>query len=141
VHSGQKARVLAGYVAGGWPYGYRAIVNANVDQPGAIGRAATKGTKLEIVDEQAKVVRRIVQLYAEGHSIWDIATRLNEEKVPRDLAVSIGWQGQWMAKRCNQEHFAQREVHGSFCVEPKQSACAPENRHNHPRNQTCPRAH
>lgn len=36
VHSGQKGRVLARYVAGGWPYGYRAIVDANLDQPGAV---------------------------------------------------------------------------------------------------------
>jgi site-specific DNA recombinase len=84
VHSAQKGRVLAGYIAGSWPYGYRAVVEDNVEFPGAIGRAATKGTKLEVVEDQAIVVRRIFELFSEGHSLWRIAVRLNQEGIPRD---------------------------------------------------------
>jgi site-specific DNA recombinase len=68
VFEAQKGRVLNGYIAGSWPYGYRAI-EENANLPGAIGRAATIGTRLEVVEEQAEVVRRIFQLYADGYTL------------------------------------------------------------------------
>jgi site-specific DNA recombinase len=83
VFEAQKGRVLDGNIAGSWPYGYRPIIEQNTSLPDAIGRAAT-GTRLEVVEKQAEVVRRIFQLYADGYTLFNIAVRLNKEGIPRD---------------------------------------------------------
>ncbi len=110
VHAAQKGRVLAGYVAGSWPYGYRAVVDEDLEFPGAIGRAATKGTRLEVVEDQASVVRRIFELYAEGNTIWNIAVRLNQEGVPRNSQFRSrgngkGWPGDAIKKILHNEKY------------------------------------
>jgi DNA invertase Pin-like site-specific DNA recombinase len=59
VFSGQKGRVLAGFHVGSVPYGYETEQIENTDDPNAIGRAATLGSRLKIVEAQAGVIRRI----------------------------------------------------------------------------------
>src|SRR5690606_7604584 len=72
---GMEAAVLAGRFAGGRAYGYRKI-----------HRIGTEGRPinglLEIDEEQAGVVRRIFDEFANGLSSIAIATRLNEEHIP-----------------------------------------------------------
>jgi DNA invertase Pin-like site-specific DNA recombinase len=90
VFSGQKGRVLAGYHVGSIPYGYESETVENDDDPSAIGRAATLGSRLKIVENQAEVVRRIFKLFVDGHAMWAIARRLNREKVPSPQNVRAG---------------------------------------------------
>lgn len=85
----QKERVVAGFVAGSWPYGYRPII-VQSDDPNAIGRAATKGTKLEIDEGEAAVILRIFELFASGYSMWNICVTLNREGIPSPRSVQKG---------------------------------------------------
>ncbi len=66
---GQLGRVLKGKIAGGLAYGYRVIESAD----GAGAR--------EIIEEEAKTVRRIFNEFADGASPETIAKRLNKEGI------------------------------------------------------------
>ena len=82
VHRGQEGRVLKGLIPGGRCYGY---VNVPIEDPsrqGKYGRPAVSGVRLEIHQEQARVVRRIFEMYASGGSLAGIAKTLNAEGVP-----------------------------------------------------------
>ena len=82
VHRGQEGRVLKGLNPGGRCYGY---VNVPIEDPnrqGKYGRPAVSGVRLDINEEEACVVRRIFQRYADGDSLAGIAKKLNAEAVP-----------------------------------------------------------
>ena len=82
VHRGQEGRVLKGMNPGGKCYGY---VNVPIEDPtrqGKYSRPAVAGVELKIRREQAEVVRRIFQMYADGFGLAQIAKILNEERVP-----------------------------------------------------------
>lgn len=68
-HRGLTGQALAGYNAGGLPYGYRSAHDGN-------------GYRLEPDPEQAEIVRWIYQRYADGHSPRAIADQLNRRGVP-----------------------------------------------------------
>jgi len=68
-HRGLMGQALAGYSAGGLPYGYRSISDG-------------KGHKREIVEEEAKWVRYVFERYAAGAGPRAIAAELNERGVP-----------------------------------------------------------
>jgi site-specific DNA recombinase len=72
---GQMGRARAGYATGGVAYGYRLQKENGPD-----GKPI--GSKVLIDEDQAKVVRRIFRLYLEGHSLANIARRLNDSHVP-----------------------------------------------------------
>ncbi len=67
IRRGMKGVVRDGRHAGGRAYGYRPV-------PGKTGH-------LEIIEAEAKQVRRIFRLYAEGVSPREIASRLNAEGI------------------------------------------------------------
>ena len=69
VHRGLTGQALAGYSAGGLPYGYESISDG-------------KGFKRRIVEEQAHWVRYIFRRFAEGASVRTIADELNRKGVP-----------------------------------------------------------
>jgi site-specific DNA recombinase len=96
VHSAQKGRVLAGFNAGSCAYGYRQVVIESPSSATAIGRAATTGSMLEIVEVEAVIIRRIFQHFADGYSSWNIAVKLNLETVtsPRN-SQSGKHKGEW----------------------------------------------
>ncbi|MGA2631739.1 MAG: recombinase family protein [Terriglobia bacterium] len=77
VHRGQEGRVLAGYNPGGKCYGYRNIPVEDPTRRGEYGRAAILGVRLEIVEEQAVILRQIFEMYAAGHGLGAIAKYLN----------------------------------------------------------------
>jgi site-specific DNA recombinase len=85
---GQRGRVEAGKIPGGNSYGYK-IVRALKDD----GTITTGERKIDI--EQAAVIRRIFEEYADGQSPRKIASRLNAEGIvsPRG--------GQWNASTIN----------------------------------------
>ena len=81
VHRGQEGRVLEGLVAGGRCYGYRNIPIEDPNKTAKYGRPAVIGVRAEIDEEQARVVRRIFQMCADGMSLAQIAKGLNSEGV------------------------------------------------------------
>ena len=82
-HRGLKNRVKDGFSAGGLSYGYR----IPVDPATSLRRTG----ELEIHDEQAKIVKRIFEEFADGTSPRAIAHRLNAEGVssPRGGAWKV----------------------------------------------------
>jgi site-specific DNA recombinase len=82
VHRGQEGRALNGFQPGGKCYGYRNVPIEDPTRSGKYGRFAVSGVKLEILGEEADVVRRIFQMYADGTSQAAIAKTLNVENVP-----------------------------------------------------------
>ena len=85
---GQRGRVEAGKIPGGNSYGYR-IVRRILDD----GSVSTG--EREIDPDQAAVVRRIFQEYADGMAPRQIAGRLNAEGIPSPRG------GQWNASTIN----------------------------------------
>ena len=77
---GMQAAVLAGRLAGGRAYGYR----KTSDRDGSPGM-------MEIVSEQAKTVRWIMEQFTAGRSSVSLATELNQRGVPGPRG------GQWNA--------------------------------------------
>ena len=77
VHS----RVKQGYAGCNWGYGYRGV-RVERNTPYAAGYRAAQGTKLEIVESEAPIVRRVMEEFADGQSCWSIQRRLNDEGVP-----------------------------------------------------------
>lgn len=82
VHRGQEGRVLAGFNPGGKIYGYRNVPIEDPTRSAKYGRPAVLGVRLEIVPEEAGVIRRMFDLYAAGHGLAAIAKVLNSEGVP-----------------------------------------------------------
>lgn len=85
---GLEGRALAGFATGGVAFGY--CLSKEVGPDGKSG-----GSRIEIVEERAAVVRRIFSLYLEGRSLTAIARLLNEQGVspPRVHAKNrrTGW--------------------------------------------------
>jgi site-specific DNA recombinase len=81
VHRGMDGVVRDGRHAGGRAYGYR----PKLGHPG----------ELEIVEEEAAIVRRIYEEYRSGMSPRDIATGLNTDRVPAPRGTS------WLASTLN----------------------------------------
>lgn len=69
---GLEGRALAGYSTGGVPYGYK---SSPVTEPD--GRVI--GHRVEIVPEQAEVVRWIFDQYRTGHTLTGITRQLNRQ--------------------------------------------------------------
>ena len=82
VHRGQEGQGRKGLIPGGRCYGY---VNVPIEDPnrqGKYGRPAVSGVRLEIHQEQARLVCRIFEMYASGGSLAGIAKTLNAEGIP-----------------------------------------------------------
>ena len=73
-HRGLEGRIRNGKSAGGITYGYRVVRDVRPDG------TMTTGER-EIIDDEARVVRRIFEEFAAGHSPRAIAARLNAADV------------------------------------------------------------
>ena len=82
VHRGQEGQVLKGLNPGGKCFGYRNVPIEDPSRQGKYGRPAIAGVRLEPRDEQAAVLLRIFQMFADGMGLAGIAKTLNAEKVP-----------------------------------------------------------
>jgi DNA invertase Pin-like site-specific DNA recombinase len=108
VHRGQEGCILRGYAVGGTCYGYR---NEPVLDSAQSGRGATArilGVKRKIVEEEAAVVRRIMELRAAGKGYVRISKTLNAEGVPAperkyDGRVHRRWFGSAITEICRNE--------------------------------------
>ena len=92
-HRGLSGRVWDGLSAGGRSYGYRAARTEH-GKPGA----------LDIVEDEAIVVRRIFKEYADGKSPLQIAAGLNKDGVPSPAMNS---------KRKTSGHWKQNTINGN----------------------------
>jgi site-specific DNA recombinase len=81
VYRGVEGRALQKLHTGGRCFGYRSVPIEDSAHPDPHGRPAIVGARLEIATEEAEVVRRIFTLYASGHSLKNVAKRLNAEGV------------------------------------------------------------
>jgi site-specific DNA recombinase len=79
------------YWQGNRVYGYRLVPELHPTKTDPYGNPERIGTKLEIHQEQAEVVRQIFQMYADGLSPLKIADDLNRRRVPGPRAT--GWRG------------------------------------------------
>jgi DNA invertase Pin-like site-specific DNA recombinase len=70
-----------GYTPGGSCYGYRNVPVEDPNKRGIHGHNFVIGVYQEIIPEQAEVIRRIFQWYADGWSYARIATQLNADGV------------------------------------------------------------
>ncbi len=82
-HRGMQGRALEGLATGGRCFGYRTVKTDN-------GSA-----RLEVVPEEAAIIRRMFEMYGEGISLRRIAWQLNSEGVrspqPQKGRVSRSW--------------------------------------------------
>jgi site-specific DNA recombinase len=80
---------------GGRCFGYKNIPIEDDTQRDSHGRPLIHGVRLEVDPHQAKVVRRIFSMYADGRSLKFITKKLNEEGVespqPQKGRISRSW--------------------------------------------------
>ncbi len=80
-YRGIEGRVLAHQHAGGRIFGYRNVPITHPDRRDQYGRPLISGARLQVDETQAKIVRKIFQLYAGGLSIKGVAKRMNAEHI------------------------------------------------------------
>lgn len=81
--NGLAAKVVHGFHAGGRTFGYRFTPLWPEGLPVEKRERRDRiGTRIEVDEEQAQVVRRIFQSYAEGAGFRAIAVSLNEDGIP-----------------------------------------------------------
>jgi len=78
----RKGKCSGASTQGGKCFGYRNVPIEDPSRQGKYGRPALAGVRLELHNEQASVVLRVVQMYADGLGLASIAKTLNAEKVP-----------------------------------------------------------
>jgi hypothetical protein len=77
---------LKGFNPGGQCYGYRNVPVEDLSRRGEYGRPSIIGVRQEINDEEASVIRRMFDLYAEGYSLAKIAKTFNSEAIPPPMS-------------------------------------------------------
>lgn len=92
-HRGLSGRVWDGLSAGGRSYGYRAARTED-----------GKPCALDIIEDEATIIRRIFQEYADGKSPLQIAAGLNQDSVPSPSVQS---------KRTTSGHWKQNTINGN----------------------------
>ena len=79
---GVEGNVLNRLHHGGRIFGYRSVPIEDPNKRDQYGRAAIAGAKLQVNEEQARIVRRIFSLYASGLSLKAVTKKLNAEHIP-----------------------------------------------------------
>lgn len=94
-HRGMAGQIGRGMSAGGRPYGYRSVPILDNSRRDAYGQPTTSGYRKVIDEVEARVVRRIFEMYASGLSSKTIAHRLNSDHVmpprPKRGRTAQGW--------------------------------------------------
>ena len=98
---GQKER---GFSLAEGAFGYRSFPVGALRYDKA-GRARPEGYKMRIDHDEALVVLRIFQLYADGSSVSAIARLLNREAVPGRYRSSKGWSTGSVTRILDQEKY------------------------------------
>ena len=116
VHRGVEGKALNGLHTGGRCFGYR---NVPIEDPSRVdqhGRPLINGVRLEVREDQASIVRRIFQMYADGNSLQRIAKLLNAEKIvspqPQKGRISRSWCPSSIRTLLRNERFRGRVIWG-----------------------------
>ncbi len=91
VRRGMLGQVQRGLSPGSRPYGYRSEPIVDPKKRDAYGRPLVVGSRRVVDPEQATVVRRIFELYAQGYSAKRIAGWLNEQRIAPPRGHRRGW--------------------------------------------------
>jgi site-specific DNA recombinase len=78
---GLEGRVLKSQHHGGHIFGYRSVPIEDASRRDNYGRPLVVGAKLAVDEGQAKIIRRIFTLYADGLSIKAVTKQLNREHI------------------------------------------------------------
>lgn len=99
-HRGQEGQARKGFWNGGRPYGYRLKAITDPSRLDQYNQPVKIGSKLQVNDQQAEIVREIYQRFADGQSHKAIAEHLNALGVPspgsswkRTTRRCSGWMG------------------------------------------------
>jgi site-specific DNA recombinase len=91
---GLEGRVLRSLHAGGKIFGYRSVPIEDSERRDNYGRRLISGARLAVNPEEAKIVRKLFELYANGLSIKSVTKQLNREGV-RSPNPRAGRQRSW----------------------------------------------
>ena len=95
VHRGVEGKAISGLHTGGRCFGYRNVPIEDAARVDQHGRPLITGVRLQLREDQAAIVRRIFQMYADGNSLQRIAKQLNAEGVvspqPQKGRISRSW--------------------------------------------------
>lgn len=106
---GLRARVHAGFIAGGRCFGYQ-----NIRESDASGRTRTR---MEIDPQEAEVVRRIFKERVEGRGFKQIAIRLNDDGLKSPQAGRRGtgtWSPGCVYEVLQRERYRGVYIHGEY---------------------------
>jgi site-specific DNA recombinase len=78
---GLEGRVLQNLHHGGNVFGYRSAPIVDKTRRDQYGRPLITGARLQVDPEEAKIIRKLFRLYADGLSIKGVTKQLNREKV------------------------------------------------------------
>lgn len=81
-HSGLQGQVERGFSAGAKIFGYKSVPIFDKTKTDTYGNLVMVAAKREVNPEEAKTVKLIFQLFAEGNSPHKIALHLNDEDTP-----------------------------------------------------------
>lgn len=116
VHRGVEGKALSGLHTGGRCFGYRNVPIEDSTRVDQHGRALITGVRLEVREDQAAIVRRIFQMYADGNSLQRVAKQLNAEGVvspqPQRGRISRSWCPSSIRTILRNERFRGRVIWG-----------------------------
>ena len=95
VKRGRRGRFIEGYNPGGGCYGYRNEPVYDHTRKGYYGMPYVKAVRQEIDPETSQIVLRIFNAYAEGMSYKEIASMLNQERIPTSQGPRSKRQSSW----------------------------------------------
>ncbi len=108
---GLQARALEDFSTGQKPYGYGSEATKRELRK---GREVLSHFRILIIPQEAEIVRRIFQLYSEGHGKVAIAKILNGDGVQTSTPRATCWQIGPIDKILNNEKYIGRWVFGRF---------------------------
>ena len=108
----QVGNIGRGYITGTLPYGYR-VVKVDPEEEDNRGRQRAKGSKGEIIEEQALVVRRIFTEFSNNIPMTQIVKGLNVDRVP--AIRGKGWNTSTVSKILEHEMYIGNYIWGKTC--------------------------
>lgn len=113
---GVEGKALSGLHPGGRCFGYRNVPVEDPERVDQHGRPVITGARLQVLEDQAAIVRRIFTMYAGGNSLQKIAKLLNAEGIispqPQKGRISRSWCPSSIRTILRNERFRGRVVWG-----------------------------
>lgn len=107
---GQEGQIDRGYIAGSLGYGYKSVKSGKTRRDKK-GRLRAEGSVPEIISEEAEIIRRVFNEYANGKSLRKIVQDLNLEKVPTRKG---SWNSSTISKMLENKKFIGKYIWGKY---------------------------